>query len=273
MPKRKLLTDSGIQPKQPKIEVRLPPEIWQKIFLNLPFKDLVVARLTCHRWRDVIGSSPGLRDKFRLKIPHDRNITKISRIYKPPGTVPASNVTFQLDNYSKIGSIAAWWPQIASTVTSLVMSGCEFPVNVLGHAPNLKSLQLISARFGRTGRVNFKLINLRRLSLKNSRPGPLARLITRLEELEFAIVDEKDGEIDEIVELIQSAKSSLNELVLHVPEGYLRKLSLLTELNLKKVKLRDSYCYCYGFFEAIVQFVEAHPAIEELTLFNPLVSL
>ncbi|XP_001842773.2 uncharacterized protein LOC6032108 [Culex quinquefasciatus] len=270
MPKRKLLTDSGIQPKQPKIEIRLPPEIWQKIFLNLPLKDLIVARLTCHRWRDAVGSSPGLRDKFWLKFPHDRNITMINRNYKPPGTVPASNVMFQLDNYSKIGSIAAWWPQVASTVTCLVMCGCEFPVDVLGHAPNLKSLDLISARFRRTGRVNFKLINLRRLSLKKSRPGPLACLITRLEELEFAIVDEEDGEIDEIVGLIQSAKSSLKELVLDVPQGCLRKLSLLTELNLKKVKLRDSYGYCYGFFEAIVQFVEAHPAIEELSLFNPL---
>ncbi|KAL1400999.1 hypothetical protein pipiens_006968 [Culex pipiens pipiens] len=147
MPKRKLLTDSGIQPKQPKIEIRLPPEIWQKIFLNLPLKDLIVARLTCHRWRDAVGSSPGLRDKFWLKFPHDRNITMINRNYKPPGTVPASNVMFQLDNYSKIGSIAAWWPQVASTVTCLVMCGCEFPVDVLRHAPNLKSLHLISARF------------------------------------------------------------------------------------------------------------------------------
>ncbi|EDS28137.1 predicted protein [Culex quinquefasciatus] len=178
---------------------QLPQEILEQIFLNLNARDLLHVRRTCLRWRDAVGSCPGLRDKFRLTYPPRKFWMTIP---KPPGTVPASTVEFQLfSKYLKIGDIDPWWPQIASTVTCLVMTRCEFPLNMLRHAPNLKSLELYFARI-----------------------GPLGRMTTRLESLECVIgIDSKHCVI---AELIQSSKSSLKKLVLDVSRCYLKTISL-----------------------------------------------
>ncbi|XP_052564360.1 uncharacterized protein LOC128093023 [Culex pipiens pallens] len=206
---------------------QLPQEILEQIFLNLNARDLLHVRRTCLRWRDAVGSCSGLRDKFRLTYPPRKFWMTIP---KPPGTVPASTVEFQLfSKYLKIGDIDPWWPQIASTVTCLVMTRCEFPLNMLRHAPNLKSLELYFARIGGSHRVNFKLNNLRSLSLKYT------------ESLECVI--DIDSKHCVIAELIQSSKSSLKKLVLDVSKRYLKTISL-------------------------PDFAQAHRSIDELTIVN-----
>uniref|UniRef100_A0A8D8MMP4 (northern house mosquito) hypothetical protein n=1 Tax=Culex pipiens TaxID=7175 RepID=A0A8D8MMP4_CULPI len=269
MPKRKHSTRSRSGAKRPSFDLPLPPELLERIFLNLEFKELLQARRTCRRWRDAIASCPELRDRFLLQFPHDRAITKINRNYKPLGDFPAANVEFKLADYSKIGSINAWWPRVACTVTCLAMRGCEFAVDVLRHVPNLKSLELDSVRIGGVGRVDFKLKNLRKLVLKEARPGPLRGMIVRLEVLECRSEVEDLEDLRSIVGLIKSAQTSLVELILDVPASYLKDIAQLTEMRLKKVNL-NAFASRMTYGATLIPFAEAYTSIEDLTIVDSL---
>ncbi|XP_039453455.1 uncharacterized protein LOC120432329 [Culex pipiens pallens] len=125
-------------------EPAFPTELWELIFGFLPGNAICRLRLVCRRWRDIVGSCPGLLDRLRMtleRIDESENFLMDEDFVVPP-LPPVSQVL--LDNWDIVS--VGWWPEVGLKLREISLFRCtvfmEALLEMVQRSKNLKSLRL-----------------------------------------------------------------------------------------------------------------------------------
>lgn len=244
----------------------LPTEIWEQIFLNLPFTPLLLVRATCQYWKNIVENCPALRTNFVLRL--RRGIIHQA----PPPSLPVANA-FICCGITK--SVDLWWPPIGARITNICFSNCEVSLAVLNYTPNLKSLKLSNVDLAkRFDRIELKLSKLERLSLMRPSSGVLEELIQadlRLKALECSYIIASDvAEVSLIINLVKKVQDTLYELSFHHLElraELFQGISKIERLRLKKFSFTENWLLEQSWNSSFaIKFARVQPTIEDLKL-------
>ncbi|KAL9705339.1 hypothetical protein quinque_008857 [Culex quinquefasciatus] len=75
----------------------LPPELWLEIFKLLDGTSILQARMTCHRWREIVDGSRWLQDLFWVIIEG----MLFDRWHEPEDLPPAANNHIKTDHVAE----------------------------------------------------------------------------------------------------------------------------------------------------------------------------
>lgn len=250
----------------------LPSEVWEKIFLYLPTDQLGSIRQTCHYFKNVVRHCRALRDRIHLHFPKHQVLKKS---YNPHSAPPASSAFFM---HTTIEDTGSWWSPIGVMITELVLVACEFPLDLLRLTPRLKTLTLRDVKLCCDGplEVNFELKELEKLAVEVGREGDpavlvvLGQIATRLKVLDCIGKYKRSSHLHGLVKLVAAAQDTLDELVFHPDSSIICALLQFQRLKLKRVTFKAEYFGQKNFLDEpeIVEFVRAHPTIEELKMDN-----
>ncbi|KAL9702133.1 hypothetical protein quinque_005651 [Culex quinquefasciatus] len=249
-----------------KQQLRLPTEVLERIFLKLPFVELLTVRAACSEFRKIVDECLKLRARFRLKFPLD--IKTMDKNFHPQSLIPASGVIFEHLNIVNVG---AWWPRIAGDITEVTMNVCDFPLDMLRFVPNLEELNLDGVKLTKPVYSAFKLGKIKRLSVKHGSVEILEcldQIIPKpLVKFEFA-VDVEMGYEDQqkVIQFVSFRQDTLEELSLKPVEGMLERISRLNEAKLKRVTIGNFQNSPRSGEMHLIRFARGQSTIEELTI-------
>lgn len=179
--------------------------------------------------------------------------------------------------HTTIEDTGSWWSPIGVMITELVLVACEFPLDLLRLTPKLKTLTLRDVKlFDDPSAVDFELKELEKLAVEVGREGDpavlvvLGQIATRLKVLDCIGKYKRSSHLHGLVKLVAAAQDTLDELVFHPDSSIICALLQFQRLKLKRVTFKAEYFGQKNFLDEpeIVEFVRAHPTIEELKMDN-----
>lgn len=238
----------------------LPNEVWEHIFWHLSAQQLLLIRLTCHRFRNIVSSCPVLRDKLCLRF----SINERDQEFNPLPVPAATNVMF---SSSKLRNITSWWTSIGEMVTSLTLNECSFQMDMLASTPNLKRLDISKGSFDEQT-LDFQLNKMEYLVLAeaNSAIGEsIVRITPHLIGLDISKCLIDLDHIDTWLQMIEVVQTTLHEIKVDAEPTILEGLSELPQLKLKRVTIMGNW-NCWTDESALLEFARSQPTIEKLDM-------
>lgn len=238
------------------LEDYLPAELWLMIFEHLEGESILQARLTSHRWKEIVDGSRALHR--RLSVSFEK--LTMDRLYNAEHLPPAGNASVHT---VKILMVDSWWSSFGSRLTSLGFYGCEMALAtllcMLKETPNLEDLSLYDMVFSsvETNHVDFRLEKLTCLS-SDTVFGVFGPIFPRLIEL-FVLSELKDFNEEAVCRVMSSSQRTLKQLTCIMTPYMLEQIAGMRLLKLESVHQE-------GGQASAVQLSRTQRFVEELTI-------